>query len=493
MQSQSHTHSPDPDGERLNRFMSNFSLDIMAETSMLEDEGYFQDSSGNTYHWKKVTDDPPSQEPPASPPRDKGKRRMDDAPGPSRRHSDRRQSSKTFQDPPSPSSPPQEDYGDMVSPNFASFRYAREPIRGGRSDQPPRDTAPEDKIPVIEIGGYPPGQPPDSMFPIPVNDSQGSFSSGDSIVRESEAPGEQLIYDSPHRALMLASKPGGEYHEGVLRVFHNEARKQIRLYIKIAVYAESQLVSEKKASIIPYYAYSSHDTNVISVYDRHDADNNAIVVPQWFIKFHKTDDLLDFQGSLTRENVELSIPSIRSLEIIRTRGSSRETFSGNLRLQLWHEPRTQRRLEGSGGSVISNGTILSGPMRDKTTPNSSKLVIFLSRTEGFFMCYITDDIVMTSDPAEPCIVKLKARQYDLRYLTRSRTGVMGNIYKRTELPAGLELLGHGINPDEQDDFTSYRSVVIEFENNTDQLQFIKRWNKLLKARREQREEIEQIR
>ncbi|KAL2886618.1 hypothetical protein HOO65_060448 [Ceratocystis lukuohia] len=351
MQSQSHTHSPDPDGERLNRIMSNFSLDIMAETSMLEDEGYFQDSSGNTYYWKKVTDDPPSQEPPpASPPRDKGKRRMDDTLGPSPPHSDRCQSSKTSQDPPSRSSPPKEDYGSMVSHNFASIRYAPEQGRNGRhiygsgreptsgkdtvtvnihyrdgslhqnesqnnhnkaplsglQDWPPRDTAPEDKIPVIEIGGYPPGQPPDSMFPIPVNDSQGSFSSGDSIVRESEAPGEQLIYDSPHRALMLASKPGGEYHEGVLRVFHDEARKQIRLYIKIALYAESQLV------------------------------------------------------------------------------------------------------------------------------------------------------------------KLKARQYDLRYLTRSRTGVMGNIYKRTELPAGLELLGHGINPDEQDNFTSYRSVVIEFENNTEQ-------------------------
>ncbi|KAL1895538.1 hypothetical protein Cpir12675_003176 [Ceratocystis pirilliformis] len=59
-------------------------------------------------------------------------------------------------------------------------------------------------------------------------------------------------------------------------------------------------------------------------------------------------------------------------------------------------------------------------------------------------------------------------------------------------PAGLELLGHGINPDEQDEFTSYRSVTIEFENETNQLQFTEQWNGLLKARRAQREEIDQI-
>ncbi|KAL5614802.1 hypothetical protein BROUX41_004891 [Berkeleyomyces rouxiae] len=347
-------------------------------------------------------------------------------------------------------------------------------------------------IPVVETGGYPPGQPYDTMYPIPLNHRQGSLSSGSSSIRESVAPGEELIYESPYKALALSAKVGSEYKEGALRVFHDEGRKQIRVYVNIGSYSESQTVREKGGVLIPYYAYSPHGTNVISIHDNSNG-KGAKSGPIWLLKFTSTDNLLDFQGRLTGEDVVLDISSIRSLKMQRNRSSTKETFSGSLRVQLWHEPRSKLRLEGSGGSVMSNGTVLAGPLREKTTLSSSKLVVFLGRTEGFFMCYITDEIELTKDANDPCTINLKARQYDLALMRRSRSGVMGKIHERKGTQAAsLKLVGRAINPDEQDDFATYRVVTLEFERETNQLQFTEQWNKLLRARRAQRQEISQI-
>ncbi|KAL1895537.1 hypothetical protein Cpir12675_003175 [Ceratocystis pirilliformis] len=121
-------HSLDPDKNPRNRIMSNFSLESMAAMSTLDDEGYFQDSNGITYQWKKVTNDPPSQGTTVSLPRDTGIRRMNDPPSTSPPHSDRHQSSTTSQHGASPSIF-QEDYRHMLSSNFAKSSHQEGPSR----------------------------------------------------------------------------------------------------------------------------------------------------------------------------------------------------------------------------------------------------------------------------------------------------------------------------------------------------------------------------
>lgn len=103
--------------------------------------------------------------------------------------------------------------------------------------------------------------------------------------------------------------------------------------------------------------------------------------PSGIYQFTKPDgtDLYDFQAKLTGERVVLDIDFVRTVELQRARSRTTRNYS-NARLQIWHELEGRRAAPSDVASFVTFGTTLSGPLRERLVPNSSRLVLYLARS-----------------------------------------------------------------------------------------------------------------
>lgn len=101
-------------------------------------------------------------------------------------------------------------------------------------------------------------------------------------------------------------------------------------------------------------------------------------------------ELCDFQASLTGEKVVLDIGSVRMVTLGRASSRSNAHFS-SARLQIWHELERRggcrRSAHSDGASFVTAGTTLSGPRRERLVASSSRLVLYLGRSEEYITVF----------------------------------------------------------------------------------------------------------
>jgi hypothetical protein len=108
--------------------------------------------------------------------------------------------------------------------------------------------------------------------------------------------------------------------------------------------------------------------------------------PTGNFQFERLADLFQFQGRLTGEDVVLDISAVRWLKLCKLNARDTTTFT-SVRVQLWHEPRTKRSMGSDTASIVTAGTALSGPVRERVVANSSRLMVFLGRMEAFITVF----------------------------------------------------------------------------------------------------------
>lgn len=140
-------------------------------------------------------------------------------------------------------------------------------------------------------------------------------------------------------------------------------------------------------------------------------------------------ELCEFQAKLTGEKVVLDISSVKLVRLSKaTKAHSRsnETFS-SVRVQIWHEEEARRSSQSDVASFVTAGTTLSGPLRDRLVPCSSRLIVFLGRLDEYITVFglstlypsppesvaanivtVTDDIEVV--PEGQTTAKIKARK-----------------------------------------------------------------------------------
>ena len=71
---------------------------------------------------------------------------------------------------------------------------------------------------------------------------------------------------------------------------------------------------------------------------------------------------------------------ITSAKLVRLSKDSRssETYH-TVRLQMWHEAELRKSSTSDVASFVTAGTALSGPLRERLVPNSSRLIVYLGR------------------------------------------------------------------------------------------------------------------
>jgi hypothetical protein len=153
-------------------------------------------------------------------------------------------------------------------------------------------------------------------------------------------------------------------------------------------------VKGSNAQLIPVYAYDQRFPNVLYIRDNDsDGRNGAMspgqgnVRPGGFYQFSRLQELCDFQAKLTGEKVVLDISSVRLLRYRRSNSRSNESFS-SVRVQIWHEEGGARRgSQSDSASFVTAGTTLSGPLRERRVPNSSRLIVFLGRLDEYITVF----------------------------------------------------------------------------------------------------------
>jgi hypothetical protein len=164
----------------------------------------------------------------------------------------------------------------------------------------------------------------------------------------------------------------------------------IRLQCAPANPTATVIVKGSKARLIPAYAYYPGSQPTAYIADSATDNNQAAVQseqrPTGIYQFGNPGDLFKFQAKLTGEDVVLDISAVKWLKLAKANSRSSDTFS-SVRLQIWHEPRSRRSTQSDTASIITAGTALSGPIREKVVANSSRLMIFLGRTEGYITVF----------------------------------------------------------------------------------------------------------
>jgi len=159
-------------------------------------------------------------------------------------------------------------------------------------------------------------------------------------------------------------------------------------------------VKGKNAQLVPLYAFDQRARNMIYVRDKTSlatAGSNPNEPPPTAtgpgpqrptsnFQFTHLADLFQFQGRLTGEDVILDISTVRLLKLCKLNSRDNTTFS-SVRVQLWHEPRSRRTMSSDTASIVTAGTALSGPVREKVVANSSRLLVFLGRTESYITVF----------------------------------------------------------------------------------------------------------
>lgn len=242
--------------------------------------------------------------------------------------------------------------------------------------------------------------------------SNSSRSDGASTGRDNVLPGEEVLYDGPVKMTPDLSAP---FQPGALKVFRNTLSHVLRFHCKVGYDTETYWMNGANAQLIPIYAYDQRFPNVLYIRDneldiRNTQQGNLNPKPGGFYQFNRLQELVDFQAKLTGEKVVLDISSVRLMRTKKVSSRNNESFS-SVRVQIWHEDNTslsRRGTQSDVASFVTAGTALSGPLRNKQVPNSSRLMVFLGRLDEYITVFITDDIEVVADGQT--MVKVKARK-----------------------------------------------------------------------------------
>jgi hypothetical protein len=177
------------------------------------------------------------------------------------------------------------------------------------------------------------------------------------------------------------------------------------------------------AQLIPIYGYDQRYPNVLYITEH---DNSSGTPPPTnnirpfgsFYQFAHFQDLCNLQAKLTGEKVVMDISSVKLIRIQRASGNRDNQTLFNVRVQLWHEEevRGRRGSQSDVASFVTAGTALSGPLRSKQVPKSSRLMIYLGRLEEWITVFVTDDVEVTGDGQT--MVRLKPRKEGWRRVSR---------------------------------------------------------------------------
>ncbi|TPX12100.1 uncharacterized protein E0L32_007215 [Thyridium curvatum] len=345
--------------------------------------------------------------------------------------------------------------------------------------------------------------PIDTQTPVVVHvhapsTSNQSRSDGSSTTRDNVLPGEEMVYEGN-----IKSSPGlaGPFADAQLKVFRNNLNRDLRFYCKVGNDSETYWLKGNKAQLIPMYAYDQRSERLVYLRDDekrknsgHHHSSQPSNGPRGVYEFPHLQDLFRFQSKLTGEDVVLDISSVKWINLCKANSRSSKMYS-SVRLQIWHEPRSRRTMQSDVASFVTAGTTVSGPLRDRTVINTSRLVVFLGRAEEYITVFITDDIDV--EQKDQTCVKLKPRKYSGLHRRASRPGVKdvraAQLEGRTHSePVGLAIHGETYNPDVEETFSSYKTFEIEFESSPSQVNFLQAWREVLDERRKQRKRLERI-
>jgi len=369
------------------------------------------------------------------------------------------------------------EYSSPISPTSPVFPTPATP-------QVPAWNSPADVTPRNDVIGF------DTQTPIVVQpDCPPSQSPSDrtSAGRDDVLPGEELLYDG---AVKSSQSLGGPFEDAHLKVFRNTISNDLRLHSRIGTHSETYWMKGDKSQLVPMYAYDLRAHQLVFIRES-GAANGYGSGPSSICQFEQLQDLLKFQSRLTGEDVVLDISSVKWVKLAKLSNPSSKEFYSSVRVQIWHEPRSRKTMQPDAASFTTRGTTLSGPIRDRTVPNSSRLLVFLGRAEEYITCYITDDIEI--DEKNQTCVKLKPRKYAGFHRRTSRSGVRAHLEARkSSEPAGLDIHGELHNPDAEEYFDSYKTFEIQFENSPSQVNFVLAWNEVMTERRRQRVRLAKI-
>ncbi|GAB1320103.1 hypothetical protein MFIFM68171_10313 [Madurella fahalii] len=339
----------------------------------------------------------------------------------------------------------------------------------------------------------------DTLTPVVVHDTPlapSTSSDGASTGRDNVLPGEDVLFDGPVRSSQTLSAT--VFREGVLKVFRNTLTNDLRFYCKVDNDSETYWMKASNAQLVPAYAYDQRLSNVVYIRDTQNDKGNGNVqvlqgngLPSAFYQFSSLKELFDFQAKLTGQKVVLDIGSVRMVTLSKANSRSSTVYSG-ARLQIWHEAEGRRNTQSDVASFVTAGTALSGPLRERTVASSSRLMMYLGRLGQYVTVYVTDDLEVVPDG--PTLVKLKPRKSSIPFSKKGSrfTWVKAHHEQNhgTEV-AGLDISGKVVEVD-VDDYDSYKTFEIEFENSPSQDNFLRKWDEVIRERRLQRTRLAQI-
>ncbi|KAF2746088.1 hypothetical protein M011DRAFT_487603 [Sporormia fimetaria CBS 119925] len=337
----------------------------------------------------------------------------------------------------------------------------------------------------------------DLRTPILVMNSETSTTSGESLAIETETPGERLVLEMN---LAVAMTLQSDFVHCTMRVFVNQGTDDMRFYIASEGFgnrnAQSFRFQRSNTSYVPIYGYSPSHVRMVCIREslrrrkrtrRPNAEQSSDSEEgiSIYCDFYQMQDLFTFQQALLDEEVFLDIERARYLKIYESGLHTRQIDAP--RLQIWREGKSDKALFDDNMSHYTAGTMLSGPMKDRVAPTASRLMIYMGRSEEFITLFITDDVTLQEKGATK--VALAATKYGL---LRSRSGVQCYHATRNQLSASITLDKSGMQYNDQNQFTNYKSLEIEFENEQSKFSFVETWEKVLRARRRERRKLQSI-
>lgn len=346
----------------------------------------------------------------------------------------------------------------------------------------------------VNIGrSYSSGDGFDTLTPIvvfpPIAHAPSTSSDGASTSRDCVLPGEALLFDGPVKSAQTLNAPF--FQDAQLKVFRNTLTNDLRFHCKIGRESETYWIKAINAQLIPIYAYDPRFPNVVYIRDNESEKGNVYMQssqgngrPSGIYQFNRLKELCDFQAKLTTEKVVLDITSVKLVKLSRDSRSSDTYYT--VRLQIWHEAELRRSNKSDGASIVTAGTALSGPLRDRLVASSSRLIVYLGRLGEYITLFITDDIEVKAEGQT--MVKLKPRKAGSFSKKGSRwPGIKAHIERKGQFEmAGLDIHGQASNPDIDATYDLYKTFEIDFENSPSQDNFIRKWDEVMKERRAQR-------
>ncbi|KAK1756238.1 hypothetical protein QBC47DRAFT_182781 [Echria macrotheca] len=355
----------------------------------------------------------------------------------------------------------------------------------------------------IAIGrSYSSGDVYDTVTPIVVVDeptfshAPSHSSDGASTSRDNVLPGEIMLYDGPVKSAQTLNSP--DFQDGQLKVFRNTLSNDVRFHCRVGRESETYWIKSMNAQLVPIYAYDPRFPNVVYIRDS-ESEQGSIYTqsglgngrPSGVYQFHHVKDLCDFQAKLTLEKVVLDITSVKLVKLSKDSKSTDTYYT--VRLQMWHEAELRKASQSDVASFLTAGTSLSGPLRERLEPSTSRLIIYLGRLGEYITLFITDDIEVKIDG--PTAVKLKPRKASGFSKKGSRwPGIKAHIERKGRFEmAGLEIHGKAMDIDIDSTYSLYKTFEIDFENSPSQDNFVRKWDEVMRERRQQRMRLNQIR